>query len=190
MANDIMWEKQELIPYKNKYHVTNAGWLNPFLDGEYLGDAQQTLEYYFRRYSIPNQENNFFNRISAQTVLSTKMWMVFVKWKWINPDYDSQISEKIKRAEARKSPEPVSYDYLNEIRNIAEANGSKFLLFVIKIHTELHKDIAKEMPMLFRDLPFSECKNLLRSDYNEWPDGHFNNNGHGKFAHCVLEKLN
>lgn len=180
MANDVMHERIELKPFQNRYHVTNAGWLNSFLDGEYIGDAQQTYDYYLLRYCIPAGR---FRWLYASTAIGTRLYRLSHQH-----EVPPLVQERQRRQQARWQERPVSHEYLEEIRELCRQHGARFLLVVIPQHDRIGEDLAQAHPGLFRDLPWSS-PDLRRSDYNEWPDGHLNNEGHRKVAEFVAARL-
>ena len=188
MGNDIMDLKIEPEPFHNKYHITNAGWLNPYIDGEWVGDFQETYDYYFLRYEIPTGES-WFNWLCSLTVVTTKVWQG-IRWTHLLPHpYHPKVAQAMERRNQRKSAIPISYDYLVRSKDAAEKAGSKFYLFVIPQHDKLGQDIESKHPDLFRDLTYYLPETLEKSDYNDWPDGHLNNTGHQKYADFVLSIL-
>lgn len=189
LENDVMYYKWENGPNQPRYHITNAGWLNPFVDGDYLGDAHQTWEYYWRRFSIPVKNGNTFNVLSSKTVLGTWFWMFLVKKGWIEEGFDPDVIQRRRDLESRWRKEPVSKDYLDKIESLSADNGAQFFLVLVRTHTRLGENLDQTLPGLFGDLKVCECKSIAREDYHEWPDGHFNNAGHQKMAECLGEWL-
>ncbi len=177
MGNDVMYDRRKLRPWQNKYHVTNAGWLNPFLDGDYLGDAQATYDYYVRRYAVPPGPAR---RVFGSTALGTRLYA------WLRPP-DPQVEARQRGARERWTGHPVSHEYLAGIEALCRALGSRFLLVVIPRHDQIAGLQAAATPV-FPDLQWT-APSLQREDYNEWPDGHLRNAGHRKVADHVLALL-
>ena len=95
----------------------------------------------------------------------------------------------MEQREAQLSPTPISENYIQRIANLCEDRDIPFHLLIVPVHTDLTTPLEQAYPDLFTQLPYLEPPNLVRSDYLEWPDGHFNNDGHAKFADFVLEQL-
>lgn len=186
LANDILYTPDDFGPNQNPYHITNAGWLNAFLDGPYHPTADSTYNYYLRRFSIPR--TNLFNRFCAATVIGSRAWQLMRRLEWVD-GWDPVVSKRMEQREAQLSPTPISESYLQRIANLCEDRGIPFHLLIVPVHTDLATPVAQAYPDLFTKLPYLEPQNLERSDYLEWPDGHFNNDGHAKFADFVLEQL-
>ena len=186
MGNDIMYEKIELKPFQHKYHLTNAGWLNPYLDGDYMPTAQETYDYYLAKYSVPNTDQKPLNRFLASTVLGTKFWMglnMILK-------EEAKIVQERKAGRQRKwHEEPVSYDYLMEIKNTCEQYEVPVLFFVLPEKGFPTPRIPGDYPDVFRDLPVHCPTNLKETDFNPFPDSHYNNEGHQKYAEFILSVL-
>ncbi len=180
MGNDVMWQRRALRPWQNRYHPTNAGWLNPFLDGDYVGDAQQTYDYYRRRYLVPDGLRHWVFGTSA---LGSRAYRL------LRPRLDPQVEERQRLVRERWTGRTVSHEYLQEVRAVCAAEGVRFLLLVAPEVDRIDEDIAAAWPKLFADLPWTRPPGLLRADYNPMPDGHFNNAGHRKMADYVLTLL-
>jgi hypothetical protein len=177
MGNDVMYERRELRPWQNRYHVTNAGWLNPFLDGDYLGDAQATYDYYVRRYSVPPGPTR---QVFGSTALGTRLYALLHR-------PHPQVAARMRAARERWTGRPVSHEYLAGIEALCRRLGSRFLLVVVPRHDEIAGLRASAAPVL-QGLPWTTPP-LGREDFNEWPDGHLTNAGHRKVADHVLALL-
>ena len=208
MANDVVHRKTKLGPYQNACHITNAGWLNPYIDNdEHLSTAQEAYDYYFRRHTIPGTDSIFIQKVFASTVITTKLWYVLSALKIIKFQ-DPLVENRINTGKAHFFDEPVSYDYLKAVKKACDDENVPFHIFVIPVHTEVKSlhwkwllkyviqlgrsattNIERDYPLVFRELKYHVPDNLIRSDYYEWPDGHFNNEGHRKFADYVLRIL-
>ena len=189
MANDIMYEFIDLKPGQNKYHITNAGWLNPYLDGDWVGDAQTTYDYYFEKYTIPCTDTDKFNWFCAQTVLGTRLWNILEGAGRIKCSTSPWVAKRMEQRAEKMHDYPISYDYLVEIRDLCAAAGIPFYLFVIPQHDRLEENISEKYPKLFRDLEWHMPEDVEFDDYIDWPDGHFNNKGHKKYADFILSVI-
>lgn len=186
MGNDIMYEPIELGPFQHKYHQTNAGWLNPYLDGPHIPTAQETYAYYLAKYSVPNTETQFLNRMLAKTVVGTRFWMginFFLK------EEAEVVTQRKAERETEPSEEPVSYVYLDQIRTLCEQEGGEPLFFALPEKGWPQPSIPGDYPDVFRDLAVHCPQTLSESDFRPFPDSHYNNEGHQKIADFILETL-
>jgi lysophospholipase L1-like esterase len=186
LANDILYAEEDFGPGQNPYYITNAGWLNAFLDDSWLPDADSAYAYYLRRFGIPR--TTVFNRFCAATVIGSRAWQLLRSLGWVE-GWDPEVKRRMELRDKRLSPAPVSERYLQRIANLCRDRGIPFHLLIVPLHTDLATPVATAYPDLFVELPYREPGSIVRSDYNEWPDGHFNNHGHRKFADFVLEVI-
>lgn len=187
MGNDVMHHYREIEPQQHSYYMTNIGWLNAWGDGHHFDDPDSAYAYALRRFSIPN--TTFLNRLASGTVIGTRIWQLLREMGWISAGYHPQVQKYMEAHAARRQSQPVSGAYLRELRDTCAARGIPFFLCVIPLHTDL--DIAPDQkhPGLFDGLRPLIPNGLVREDYEEWPDGHFNNRGHRKYAAFVRDQL-
>lgn len=188
MSNDVLYEYQEVGPFQSPWYITNAGWLSAYMDGLYFETPQAAYDYYIRRFSIPDTDQKWVNRVCSWTSIGTRIWHLAAWIGWVER-YDTEIRANIEAHEKALSPTPVSADYLTRIRELSEQYGARFHLFVIQIHSHLDENIDETHPGLFGELEWQLCPDLERSDYYEWPNGHFKNSGHEKMADFIQEEL-
>ena len=99
MANDIMHRKFDAGPFEDLFHITNAGWLNPFLEyGEHIPTPQECYDYYITTVSIPNTDRNVFNRLMSKTVLTTRLWTILPKLGIVKNLFDDEVQERRDKA--------------------------------------------------------------------------------------------
>ena len=187
MANDVMYRNIPALPETNIYHLTNAGWMDAYLDGDYLPSPERCYEYYLKRFSIPKEGT--FNRIMATTVITTQLWKIFEKLGWIANNLHAEVLERRAANPYPFLPHPVSYKYIRAIYDLTQANEAEFYLCIIPVHTYLEDDLETNQKYLFQDLPYHWPNTLKFADYNDWPDGHFNNKGHAKYAEFLKEVI-
>ncbi len=187
MANDVMQLPQHVGPYQNRYHITNVGWLNPFLDGDYIGDAQATYKYCAERLTIP--PTNWLNRVCRLTCVGTLLWRGLVRMKWIQEHHSPAIQARVDAAQILRLQGPYSLPHLQKIQAICAERNIPFRLFLIPTHNDIRKPTPQENETLFRGIEVGYCDGLTTADYNDRPDGHFNNAGHRKMAQYVATSL-
>lgn len=188
MGNDIYYDYREVEANQSPYHITNAGWIDRYIDGLEFDNPQEAYDYYIRRFSIPFTDSNAFNWICSKTAIGTRIWHLMSWVEWVKR-YDEEVQANIDNWEASKSPLPVNYEYFDYIQQNAERNGAEFYLFVIQVHSHLAEDPGDNELDLFRGHDYHFCPDLRRSDYHEWPNGHFTNSGHEVFANYIWKTM-
>ena len=181
MGNDLMHRDIKLYPYANRFHLTNAGWMDPYLDGDHIRSPEACYQYYLKCFSIPKQESTF-NRVMAQSVVSTQLWTIFRRLGLLKyPEHREVIERKIHNPFPQLDI-PITAKYLQSIKEMCDELDIRFHICIIPLHTRLEDNMETEDPLLFRQFEYHWPTNLVLSDYNGWPDGHFNNSGHRKYA--------
>jgi lysophospholipase L1-like esterase len=187
MANDVMEIPQHVGPYQSRYHLTNVGWLDPFVDGAYIGDAQATYEYCCTRFKLP--ETNLFNRLCAQTVIGTLFWRALLRLEMIDAGYPPAMQARYDATQATRKKGPYSSQYLQQVQATCAANKIPLLLFIIPLHTAIQAPSAEERNSLFPEMNILYPPTLTGADYYPRPDAHFNNAGHRKMADFVAAEI-
>jgi hypothetical protein len=179
LGNDVSYFKRELIPGLPIFFCTNAGNLYSFNDGINFQNKESAYEFILRNYSIP-KENNTFNKIMAQSRITTLIWKILYNAKKV--DLRSKIDLELwKKADSLRYSEPYSNVELNEIKKIADHYKSK--LFIISIPDYLDpNDIrtTKSFYGLFQNIEYMDSP--VSADLYNKKDGHFNDHGHLAFA--------
>jgi lysophospholipase L1-like esterase/uncharacterized membrane protein len=178
LGNDVSYYKR--LPAQNNpvFFPTNAGYLMACPHGEYFKNPQAAYSLYSNQWKIAEQEN-LFNKIMAQTVITTLAWKALYKLKVVQYG-DSEVGNYYTQAEKRKYAKPYCNVEINEIKTIAEQNGSRFILSSIPEVYTFTFNTKKDFPDLFEGLDFVEMP-VTRNDY-KLDDGHFNDDGHKKYA--------
>jgi hypothetical protein len=187
MANDVLHHRQDLLPFQNRYHVTNIGWLNPFLDGDYIGGPVETYAYYVERLHLP--KTSLFNRICASTVIGTKFWEIAEGRGWIKSGRGPMLQARIDAFRRESKMPPISGQYLREVQAVCHQYHVPFRLFIIPTHNNLQPPNDANSAGLFQGIDYRFPGNLGSEDYYPKPDGHFNNKGHRKMAEFVMKEI-
>jgi hypothetical protein len=187
MANDVMHLPQHVGPFQNRYHLTNVGWLNPFIDGVYIGDAQATYDYCAERLTIP--PTNLLNRLCALTCVGTLAWRALLRLHVVGEHHAAPLQAAIDAAQKLRVLGPYANPHLQKVQALCTAHNIPFRLYLIPTHNDIHAPTAKENETLFQGLEVQYCDQFLLEDYNERPDGHFNNQGHRKMSQYVSAQL-
>jgi hypothetical protein len=80
---------------------------------------------------------------------------------------------------------------LAEIQETCRLNNSRFMIFIIPFvnrDTQKQKTIEKNLH-LFKGFQYYYPGDFPKSDYQAFPDKHFNNRGHRKFADFIIGVL-
>lgn len=191
-ANDVILLPRQLKPGLNRYHITrNLGWLDAYLDHPAgMADPQAAYDWYARRFSLP--AGSWWNGFCRQTAAFTLLWQLQRNHLGkVTPAWDPAVADAVDQtiAAANADSGAVSAGYLHEIQGRCAAAGIPFHAFLIPVHTQLGQDFFAAQPRLRMGLPWHVPAHLTREDYHAWPDGHFNNQGHHKYADWVLSEL-
>lgn len=189
MGNDIAWWERELVPYQFLQYNTNAGWLSGNPRKEYFKDVQTAYEFVKSDIGIPNQASNWVNRFLAATAIGTKCWLLLDKWGWVD-NKDLAFKDYLERNKDIWSPTPIAESYIERMEAVCNQYGAQLVLAIIP-------DIAntnpynKEIPpdSLFKKIPFYIPNELSEQDYYPKPNGHFNNEGHRKYADFLFNLI-
>jgi lysophospholipase L1-like esterase len=191
-ANDVILLPRQLKPGLNRYHITrNLGWLDAYLDHpEGMAEPQAAYNWYARRFSVP--AGSWWNGFCRQTAAFTLLWQLqrhhFGK---VAPAWDPTVADGVAQtiAAANSDSGAVSAGYLRDIQARCEAAGIPLHIFLIPVHTQLGQDFFAAQPRLREGLPWHVPTHLTREDYHDWPDGHFNNQGHRRYADWIRAEL-
>jgi hypothetical protein len=191
-ANDVILLPRQLRPAVNRYHLTrNLGWLDAYLDHpQGMTDPQETYNWYARRFSVP--PGSFWNGFCRQTAAFSLLWQLARnKWGHVHPVWDPHVADAVAltNAAAKADSGRVSGDYLRQIQAQCDSLRIPCHIFLIPVHTQLGQDFFAPQPHLRTGLQWHVPGTLTRDDYHAWPDGHFNNHGHRKFAAYVCDRL-
>ena len=183
IGNDKMFWKRKMAPYRNHYHVTNAGWMEAYPEEMPYLDAQDAYRFILENIHIPNQENNLLNRACAKTVLSTRLWVLFNKFGWVNDE--NAIRLKYKNQSNEFFDTPICEQYIDTIATVCDRFDSQMLLITIPEKIDVENPDIKLMSRIFSNTRFHMLEGFTQQDYS---NGHFNNTGHSKYA-AFLDSL-
>jgi hypothetical protein len=184
MANDVVYWETKLEPFQYQQYPTDVGFFVADPRGEYLETAQEAYDYAIQYVRIPDQDR-LFNRLCASTVIGTKLWAVLT-----NAGYVERRAARFAAYDARNanvgSGPPVSERHIKRIKEIAEKHGATFVL--VTITDPLGTTGSTAAPQdVFKMIEY-HVPDVTPEDYRPAPDGHFNNEGHRKYAD-FLERL-
>ncbi len=184
LGNDLMKEDRKLTPDSLFFYFTNAGALQTDIDGKHFASAQSTYNYItLQKYYIGNTASVFEKIISKSSLLSRLYSIRF------------RVKEKIEYERIRKDTH-ITKKYLKEIKKVCEQNQVNFrIVLIVEIkEADMKVDEIKEKYanlLLDSDLAgnwmIPECQKQL---FNDYPDGHLNNQGHRYYATYLKSYLN
>lgn len=208
MGNDIIPD-EPMLPYKNLFHITNAGWIRAFDEnGRYMA-PQQAYEYYLLRTNLisflpmHNPLLKAVQNICFQSVVGTYLLAGLCKIRPILRElyykiysYSSKSSIRENHENYNKSPsriKAVSHvrRSLSRINSISQKYGAQCILFLIPVSPKLN-DMTNSIEnnyYIFEGFNPAIPNFLSKKDYIDPPDGHFNNSGHKKYAEFIIKTI-
>ena len=182
MGNDIVYFERKPEAHVPVFYCTNAGNLISCPEGIYFYNPKEAYEHTLSVFAIPAQ-NNRFNRMCSKSVLGTFLWRILAKFRLVNALLPQYITY-YEKVNALTLPTPYSDMQLQEIKKIAEQNGSRFLLLVIpSLDGKKFLFPTKEKP-LFKGVPYFIPPVTLKN-YHQKTDGHYNDSGHKMHAEFI-----
>ncbi len=202
-GNDIL-EAQPMLPNKNLFHITNAGWLYAFdHKGNYMS-PQQTYDYYLPKTNLAfiEETEGLFHRVMRSVFLKS----VVGSYCWAGLSAAKEKTRNIYRYvrtvksvakdhhtiqdPRRKKALSNVRECFSRIKRVSEQHGARCMFFLIPPHPELRdKNNSIEYNKYnFRGFSFYHPSpdSFTDQDYVDPPDGHFNNSGHKKYAEFII----
>ena len=198
MLNDIR-QSFPMFPYKRIFHVTNAGWLQAYDGNGHYMKPKEAYEIYLAKsnelfdYLAKDRPTSAAQRLMFKSAVGTAVWVRLAQLRSrVAPREPGQTASSPFDApdlEERRRLEKQTTANLQRIERVAEANGARFLLFVIPVNPEIENpgNSLEDNRHVFGDLDPLVPPGLTSADYADLPDDHFNNSGHEKFARFMLE---
>ncbi|HXH20201.1 MAG TPA: SGNH/GDSL hydrolase family protein [Chitinophagales bacterium] len=181
LGNDLMDTARTIIPGKNIYYQTSAGWLPVSYKGKHFVSAHEAYNFVVNKYS----PHSMTERIILKTAIGTALLSLplrlqeYAEWN-------------------RKKNSSVTNDYLRQIQRICGVNDSRLLIFIIPREEDLNNKfyddpqayIRRHYPALTQGLAGSIFVIPFRREHlYPLPDGHLNNAGHAFAARFIMAKL-
>ena len=216
MGNDLK-SPDPMLPYKNLYHITNAGWLYAFDENGNYMVPQDAYNLYFAKYNAVYRAayvkdsrktlRTAMRQICVKSVIGTYswVWMSRVKGQLIhffnqsltnstsNKNYSNDSSKKNDNHLGKDLTEVQKWvkRSLARIRTVSENNGARFMLFLIPAHPELRNENnnIQDNLHIFKDFAPFIPDFLNGQDYRNLPNDHLNNSGHRKYAEFILRSV-
>jgi len=179
MRNDFDYSLHPMLPYKNLWHITNAGWLYARDgNGNYISAQDAYKQHYAKIYGEKNKFQLFFYK----SVIGTYVYVMIakIKYKLLGDSYQEDI--KYNRNFAKGA--------LERIKAVAGRNGAEFKLYIIPVKPKLIKNRRFSVEShyhFFEDFSPFIPDFLTKEDYHR--NGHFNNSGHQKYAEFIIKGI-
>lgn len=177
-GNDVLYYYPKLRPgVPNYFWADGMGVSSSCYKGcgkvEYFENADTAYRFYLHHFSLYTRKGILL-QAAAKTNIATQLYYRFNK--------------PVLATCENFSVDLITRQYIDSIQTIATANGSQLVLFVIPDKNQLASSQAAFLsfyPNQFDGLPMHLPLNLTLEDYALGGDGHFNNQGHAKFAEYV-----
>lgn len=183
-GNDMMYDPRPVNAGYQLFYWTNAGALigypPEFLEGRAppFSSAQEAYRFVANHYTLWNNKNNPVKRFCARFRTTTLIWYVLRKLFTTHPRYWFK--------------QPVSVNYLHQIKETARQSKAAFLLLLIPTIDEADLPAQKVLNRYQNKLPGIPLHlppNLNSDYYLPMPNGHLNNEGHRFYAKYLTALL-
>ncbi|CAM2057356.1 hypothetical protein DSUL_150045 [Desulfovibrionales bacterium] len=197
LGNDLMDKPDRLQPWKNLFHVTNAGWISGFDEAGNALSAHQAYDYYI---ATPKRR---LQHLFFRTSLGTACWKSVFNFKqalarWqeqtqlvivLSPPAVAGLAGVADMTSARADPVVVDSPSIRRypetrrcllgIQRIAEVVGARFFVLPIPSKGLFCKKLElAEVADLFVGLAVVPLDGLTDAHYTAAPDCHLNETGH------------
>ena len=184
MGNDIQVHDRAIGKDYPLLYPTNAGNLYTSNYGLFFSHKDSVYHHILDRITIPRQEENRFNRWMAKTRVTTFLW----RGLGLTPLVDSRFSAAYLAITEYGEKSTIGYSinrkYLEQIAQLCEQHQTKLVVSIIPTNDNI--DISNEEISTFLDgFEFQRFNNFLPSDFLNQADGHFNEEGHIRYANFL-----
>ncbi|HXH19637.1 MAG TPA: hypothetical protein VNJ07_11205 [Chitinophagales bacterium] len=180
LGNDIMEYDRKLRPFVPVFYSTNAGLLNTCPQGKYFTDFQSAYNYILYEVSIPRQDENLFNFLSAQTRITTRIWQGLAAHRWVETTPDFIVLNYWDELRELKTGYRINREYLEKIQWLCKEANAELIVSIIPEMDNIRVTRA-EIQEKLDGFEFNKIETLTASDYKQ-SNGHFNEKGHKKYA--------
>jgi hypothetical protein len=216
MGNDLK-PPGPMLPYKDLYHITNAGWLYAFDENGNYMVPQDAYNLYLRKYNAAYKAayvsdsrktlKTTIRKVFVKSVIGTYFWVWLSRVKWqllnfvnqslTNPSPSDSASHNLTKennndlGKYSRDVQNSTKRYLARIMMISQEYGARFLLFLIPAHPGLRNEnnSIEDNLHIFEDFGPFIPDFLNRHDYRNLPNDHLNNSGHMKYAEFILRAI-
>ncbi len=181
LGNDLMDSVRPIVPRKNIYYQTTAGWLPVSYKERHFASARESYQYVTHKFS----PHSLWEKLILKTATGTAALTFPLRL------------EEYRDWQKRKNSS-VTNDYLKEILAVCKQNNSALRLFIIPRDADLKKEFYKN-PLHYISQHYPEVTKGLENichviPFREehlcpQPDGHLNNAGHRFAADFICKNL-
>jgi len=206
-----------MLPHRNLFHITNAGWLYAFDENGNYMTPQNAYDHLFVKFNAAYRAvyardtnktlKSIIRRILTKSVIGTYFWVWLSRVKWQLMDF---IDHSLEDSSSSNNESDDFWDRDNDhlgkdlievmnctrrslqiIKTISEKNGARFILFLIPSHPGLRNknNSIEDNLHMFEEFNPLVPDFLTSRDYAKLPNDHFNNSGHQKYAEFILRVL-
>ena len=177
-GNDVSNYERRVQPFAPVYYPTNAGNIMACPQGLYFNNMKEAYHITLSWYKIPT-EKNWFNRLCAQTSVTSVFWSVLATYDWVEKESELLKTYNAKTGKFRESG-PVCQRIVSDIKQLAAHNNAQFIYSQIPDYTKKGMHLPKDEPGYADTLTYF-VPSVKAEDYSG-VGGHFNNKGHYKYA--------
>ena len=182
MDNDDILFQRELILFQPTYYLTDIGAIYACPDGIYFDTPKKAVANLASQNSIGEQDNKWINWLFAQTVITTKLWIVLTEHGFVKQSTNKHI---FKQKNLLKDPVATN-KCLTKIKEITHAHDVPLLIIPIPHHYNPN-DRATNSANAFEGLDVYFPSEITLDDYEE--TDHFNDQGYKKYADFVAQTI-
>jgi hypothetical protein len=183
MGNDLMMYDRTIAPYKAVHYYTNAGVIYADMDGRHFNSAREAYDYVSADKYFLSKPDNIFEKIVAESAVLSCIY-----------SFRFRIMEKARYEKTVKDTR-ITKQYLNAIKETAKQYQVPVRFVLIPENKEADKGIeaySEKYGDLLKDSFLKDywlIPPTKRAYFNDYPDGHLNNEGHRFYADYLKEFL-
>jgi len=168
-GNDYMAHDRNASPDSEMYYWTNAGAVPADIDGRHFDDLQSAYHYLCNeKYYLKRPTSKFEWIVSKSSLLSRLYALQF------------RVQEKLQAMQTIRQP-TITLKYLYRIVEICHTHQVNLRLVFIPEVKEVETNLVTRHATLLNDSTLKALwllPDYQRSQYRDYPDGHWNNEGH------------
>ena len=172
-GNDFISQDRIVEPFKNIFHITNAGWLSPYINNEYIESPEKVYSYYLNKYLI-GKDAPLWQRVISKSVMGTLLL---------------SIPNRLEERKLWQQNTTLAVKYINAINQFCKENNTAFYFFLIPLHTKINSKMYDNYASIFSNITVNIPEDISKKDFYPWPNGHLTNEGHAKYAKCILKVI-
>lgn len=176
MGNDLLTEDRQVKPDVPFYYYTNAGAISADIDGIHFKSAAETYHYGMDERYFLRKPKNIFEWVISKSALLSRIYSVKFR-----------IKEKLEY-EAVVKDSHITKKYLWDIQKIAKENNVPVKFILVPEYKDADRSkgsYLKKYADILLDKDLKDDWIILpntKANFNNYPDGHLNNQGHRHYA--------